>query len=345
MKALVYHGPGKISVEEKPKPQVEKPTDAVVKISRTTICGTDLHILKGDVATVNPGRTLGHEGVGVIESVGNAVSNFRPGDKVLISCITSCGKCHYCKMQMYSHCKFGGWILGNQIDGTQAEYVRIPFADGSLHLAPPGVDEEALVMFSDVLPTGYETGVLRGKIKLGDVVAIVGAGPIGLSALLTAQFYGPSEIIMIDPDNYRLEVAKKLGATTTISEKNEKATQVVMEKTNKLGVDVAIEAVGTPDAFDVCQSIIAPGGYIANIGVHGKSVSLHLENLWHENITLTTALVDTCTIPTLLKIFKGGKLKPNQLITHRFKLQDVLKAYEVFKDAAKQHTLKVILEN
>jgi alcohol dehydrogenase len=345
MKALVYHGPGKISLDEKPKPRVEKPTDAIIKISKTTICGTDLHILKGDVATVKPGRTLGHEGVGIIESVGDEVSNFRVGDKVLISCITSCGRCRFCRNQMYSHCEFGGWILGNEIDGTQAEYVRVPFADTSLHAAPKGVDEETLVMFSDVLPTGYETGVLRGHIKLGDVVAIIGAGPIGLSALLTAQFCGPSEIIMIDPDEYRLRIAKKLGATLTISEKNEKATKVVMQKTHKQGVDVAIEAVGTPEAFDICQSIIAPGGYIANIGVHGKSVSLHLEKLWHENITLTTALVDTSSIPTLLKVFKSGNLKPDQLITHRFKLQDVLKAYKVFKDAANQHALKVILEN
>ena len=204
MRALVYRGPDKISLEDKPKPQIENPTDCIVRITKTTICGTDLHIKKGDVPTVEQGRTLGHEGIGVIEAVGNAVSNFHINDKVLISCITSCGKCGHCKNKMYSHCEGGGWLLGNKIDGTQAEYVRIPFADTSLHLILSGVDEEAVVMFSDVLPTGFETGVLKGQIQLGDTVAIVGAGPIGLATLLTAQLYSPAEIIMVDLDDYRL---------------------------------------------------------------------------------------------------------------------------------------------
>lgn len=345
MKALVYHGPGKINLEDKPKPQIEKPTDCIVKISTTTICGTDLHIIKGDVPTVAQGRILGHEGVGVIETLGSAVSNFHVNDKVLISCITSCGKCPFCKDKMYSHCELGGWLLGNKIDGTQTEYVRIPFADNSLYPIPSGADEEAICMFSDVLPTGFETGVLKGRIKLGDKVAIVGAGPIGLAALLTAQFYSPSEIMVIDQDNFRLEVAKRLGATMTINNSDNSAVNRILEMTNQKGVDVAIEAVGIPETFDICQTIIAPGGYIANIGVHGKSVSLHLEKLWHQNITLTTALVDTFTIPILLKTFEAGKLDPNQLITHHFDLKEILKAYEVFGKAAQQHALKVIIKN
>ncbi len=346
MKALVYHGSGKINFEDKPKPQILNPTDCIVKILSTTICGTDLHIIKGDVPSVEQGRTLGHEGIGIIEAVGDAVSNFHINDKVLISCITSCGKCLFCKDKMYSHCEVGGWLLGHKIDGTQAEYVRIPFADTSLHPLPSGIEEEeAVVMFSDVLPTGFETGVLKGKIKLGDTVAIIGAGPIGLATLLTAQFYSPSEIIMVDLDDYRLEVAKRLGATKTFNNHNSEAVNSILQITQQKGVDVAIEAVGTPEAFDTCQAIIAPGGYIANIGVHGKSVSLHLEKLWDKNITLTTALVDTFTIPTLLKAFVKGKLKPSQLITHHFDLNDILKAYEVFGDSAGQHTLKVILKN
>jgi alcohol dehydrogenase len=345
MKALVYQGPGRINLEDKPYPKIESPTDCIVRITTTTICGTDLHIRKGDVPTVKEGRTLGHEGVGVIEAIGSAVSNFKINDKVLISCITSCGKCQYCKNKMYSHCEAGGWILGNKIDGTQAEYVRIPFADTSLYPIPSGVDEDTLVLFSDILPTGFETGVLKGQIKLGDIVAIVGAGPIGLATLLTAQFYAPAEIIMIDIDDYRLEVAKRLGATQTINDKDGKAAARILEMTNQKGVDVAIEAVGTPESFETCQAIIAPGGFIANIGVHGKSVTLHLEELWHQNITLTTALVDTFSIPTLLKTFINGKLDPSQLITHHFDLKDILKAYEVFADAANQHTLKVILKN
>jgi len=326
MKAVVYRGPGIIILEEKPKPKLEKVTDCLVKITKTTICGTDLHICKGDVPTVDIGRTLGHEGIGVVEEAGSAVVNFKTGDKVLISCITSCGRCSRCKNKMYSHCESGGWILGNRIDGTQAEYVLIPFADTSLYHLPQDVEEEPLVMLSDIFPTGYEAGVLKGQIKLGDTVAIIGAGPIGLATLLMAQFYSPSQIIVVDIDDYRLQVAKKLGATITINDHNNQAVEKIMQHTNQNGVDVSIEAVGTPKAFDTCQLILAPGGFLANIGVHGKSVSLHLENLWHENITLTTALVDTFTIPTLLKIVESGKLHPEQLITHHFPLSEAIKA-------------------
>lgn len=345
MKSLVFKGPGSISLEDKIKPKVENPTDCIVKITTTTLCGTDLHICRGDVPTASPGRTLGHEGVGIVEEVGNSVSNFRVGDKVLISCITSCGKCHYCKEKMYSHCEVGGWLLGNKIDGTQAEYVRIPYADTSLHLIPDGIDEETAVMFSDIFPTGFETGVLKGRIKLGDSVAIIGAGPIGLATLLTAKFYSPGEIIMVDLDDYRLEIAKQLGASKVINDSKHEAVQDILQMTNKKGVDVAIEAVGTPEAFDICQAIIAPGGRIANIGVHGKSVNLHLEKLWDRNITLTTALVDTSTIPVLLKSCQHGKIKPSELITHRFDLNDIIKAYEVFGNSLEQNTLKVILKN
>lgn len=345
MKALVYHGPGKRSWEEKPKPVIKEPTDAIVKIAKTTICGTDLHILKGDVATVTDGRILGHEGVGIIEEVGPGVTNFKKGDRVLLSCITSCGKCDACKKGMYSHCESGGgWILGNTIDGTQAEYVRIPFADTSLYPVPAGADEDALVMLSDILPTGFECGVLNGQIKPGDTVAIVGAGPVGLAALLTSQFYSPAEIIMIDMDDNRLDVAKKLGATKTVNSKDGKAKDKVLEFTGKKGVDVAIEAVGIPATFELCEDIVAAGGHIANIGVHGKSVELHLEKLWAQNITITTRLVDTVTTPMLLKNVTAGKLKPKQLITHEFKLDDIMKAYDTFGNAAKEKALKVLMK-
>ena len=345
MKALVYNGPGNRAFKEKPKPELKETTDAVVQITKTTICGTDLHIMKGDVPTVTEGRTLGHEGVGVIEEVGEGVSNFKKGDRVLISCITACGKCGNCKKQMYSHCENGGWILGNTIDGTQAEYVRIPHSDTSLHHIPEGSDEEALVMLSDILPTGLEVGVLNGKVQPGDTVAIVGAGPIGLAALLTAQFYSPAEIIMVDLDDNRLEVSKTFGATQTINSSNGDAVEEVMKLTEDRGVDVAIEAVGIPATFDVCQEIVKAGGHIANIGVHGKSVELHLEKLWVQNITMTTGLVDTYTIPMLMKTVDSGTLEPEQLITHHFKLSDIMKAYDVFGNASKEKALKVILEN
>ena len=343
MKALVYQGPGQKSWEDKASPVIEKPTDAVVRILHTTICGTDLHILKGDVPAVTKGRTLGHEGVGVVEEVGSAVRNFKQGDHVLISCVTSCGSCANCKRQLYSHCADGGWILGHLIDGTQAQQVRIPHADNSLYPIPAGADEEALVMLSDILPTGFEIGVLSGKVKPGDSVVIVGAGPVGLAALLTAQFYSPATLIVVDADPNRLEVAKRFGATHTIDINVENAVDRIFALTDGVGVDVAIEAVGIPASFDTCQQVIAPGGHIANVGVHGKSVELHLEKLWIQNINISTGLVNTNTTPMLLKTVQSGKIEPGQLITHRFKLDDILEAYEVFANAAKEKAIKVIL--
>lgn len=345
MKALVYHGPGKRSWEEKENPVILKPTDAIVKILMTTICGTDLHIMKGNLPDVREGTTIGHEGVGIIEETGNAVTRFKVGDHVIISCISSCGKCDYCKRSMYSHCTDGGWILGNLIDGTQAEYVRIPHADNSLYPISSDADEEALVMLSDILPTGFECGVLNGQVKPGDTIAIVGAGPIGMAVLLTAQFYTPAAIIVIDMDQNRLDVAKTFGATHTINSAKENALERILSITNGIGVDVAIEAVGISATFELCEQIIAAGGHIANIGVHGKSVTLHMETLWSKNITITTRLVDTVTTPMLLKTVLSKKIEPKKLITHRFKLDQIMEAYEIFGNAAKEKALKVILVN
>jgi alcohol dehydrogenase len=344
MKALVYNGPGKKAVEERPIPKIALSTDAIVKMSRTTICGTDLHILKGDVPTCAPGRILGHEGVGVITEVGQSVTGFRVGDHVLISCISSCGKCEYCRRGMYSHCTTGGWILGNAIDGTQAEYVRIPHADTSLYKIPAEANEEALVMLSDILPTGFECGVLNGKVQPGSIVAIVGSGPIGLAALLTARFYSPAEIIMIDLDDNRLAMARRFGATATINSRDGAAAAAAMKLTGGRGADTVIEAVGIPATFELCGEIVAPGGTIANVGVHGTKVSLHLEKLWDRNITITTRLVDTVSTPMLLKTTQAGKIDPALLITHRFKLDAVLEAYDTFSRAADTKALKVIIE-
>jgi alcohol dehydrogenase len=344
MKALVYQGPGKKTVEDRPLPEIRDPTDAVVNIACTTICGTDLHILKGDVPTCSPGRILGHEGVGAIHKVGPGVTTFRPGDRVLISCISACGRCEYCRRGMYSHCTTGGWILGNRIDGTQAEYVRIPHADTSLYPVPEGVDEEALTMLSDILPTGFECGVLNGKVQPGASVAIVGAGPIGLAALLTAQFYAPAEIIMIDPDSNRLEVAKRFGATAAVNGTGDEAAKAVLRMTGGRGVDTAIEAVGVPASFVTCEDIVAPGGVIANVGVHGAKVDLHLERLWDRNITIATRLVDTVTTPMLLKTVTSHRIDPGKLITHRFRFDQILEAYDTFGKAAETQALKVIIK-
>ena len=346
MKALVYHSPGKRALENMPKPSIKSPTDAIVRVTKTTICGTDLHIMKGDVLTVTDGRILGHEGVGIVEQVGSSVSNFSVGDHVLISCISSCGRCANCKKGMYSHCQNGGgWILGNLIDGTQAEYVRIPFADNSLYPIPAGADEEALVMLSDILPTGFECGVLNGQVKPGDTVAIIGSGPIGLAALLTAQFYSPAAVIMVDTDDNRLKVAKKFGATQVIHNDLGNAAEKIMALTDNRGVDVAIEAIGIPESFDICQEIVTAGGHIANVGVHGKPVQLNLDKLWAQNITLTTRLVDTVTTPMLLKTVTSGRLQPKLLITHHFTLDQAMLAYDTFGNAMKERALKIIITN
>ena len=343
MRALVYLGSGERALQEKPRPAIREATDAIVRVVATTICGTDLHILKGDVPSVTAGRTLGHEGVGVIDELGSAVSSFKVGDHVLISCITACGKCSNCKKGMYSHCENGGWILGNTIDGTQADYVRIPHAEHSLHPIPAGADDEALVMLSDILPTGFECGVLNGKVKPGDTVAIVGAGPIGLAALLTARLYSPARIILIDGDTNRLALGTKWGATDVLSTTGEGAVAAVMALTRNRGVEVAIEAVGVPESFDTCQRIVTAGGHIANVGVHGKPVQLNLDKLWSHNITLTTGLVDTFTTPLLLKSVLAGKLPPGELVTHHFALDDIMRAYDVFGDATREKALKVII--
>ncbi len=343
MMALVYGGPGIIEFKEVAKPEIIKSTDALVKILNTTICGTDLGILNGKVPTVKPGTILGHEGIGIIEETGTDVRNFKKGDHVIISCITSDGTCEYCKKQLYAHCKEGGWILGHKINGTQAEYVLIPHADNSLHQVPPGANEESMVMLSDILPTGHEIGVINGNVKPGDVIVIVGAGPVGMAALLTAQFYSPAKIFMVDLDDNRLQLAKMCGATEIINSSNEDPVKIIMNETED-GVDVAIEAVGIPASFDICQNIIRPGGHIAVVGVHGHSLEFQLQKLWIQNITLTTGLVSTNTTPMLLKTVTSGKLNPEKLISHRFLLIDILKAYEVFGTAEKSKAMKIILQ-
>ena len=349
MKALVYHGPGKTSWEDVPDPTIRQPTDAIVKIEHTTICGTDLHILKGDVPEVTDGRILGHEGVGVITEIGSAVTDLAVGDRVIISCISACGKCEYCLKGMYSHCLAPegapgmGWILGNLIDGTQAEYVRTPFAETSLHRLPEGVSPETAVLISDILPTGHEIGVLNGDVKAGDVVAVVGAGPVGLSAMMTAQLYGPSRVIAIDLDPNRVEQAKQFGATDGVVSSATDWREQVMALTDGLGVDVAIEAVGVPSTWDMVLQIIRPGGHVANVGVHGKPVTFPVDRLWSANLRITTGLVNTNTARMLLKLLAQGRIDPSGFITHHFALSDIQTAYDTFGRAAQTKALKVMI--
>ena len=344
MKALVYHGPGNRAWEEVPDPVLREPTDAIVRIESSTICGTDLHILKGDVPAVKPGTILGHEAVGTIVEVGAAVTTLEPGDRVLVSCITSCGRCRFCKEGHYGLCTGGGgWIFGHLIDGLQAELARVPFADTSVYKVPDALTNEQVLFLADILPTAYEVGVLNGRVEPGDTIAVVGAGPIGLATIMTAKLHTPGRIVAIDLADSRLEMAREFGADVTINNGTEDAVAKVMELTDGLGADVAIEAVGVPQTFELCTELIRPGGRVANVGVHGHSATLHLEKLWIRDVLITTGLVDTNTTPKLLKLIEGGRLDPTMFGTHHFALADVEHAYDVFGAAAETHALKVVL--
>lgn len=344
MKALVYHGPGNKAWEDVAMPTIKDDTDAIVRVDATTICGTDLHILKGDVPAVTDGRILGHEAVGTVETVGAGVKTLKPGDRVLVSCITSCGSCRYCREARYGQCiGGGGWILGHKIDGTQAEFVRVPFADTSTYRVPATVANEEVLMLADILPTGYEVGVLNGRVRPGDVVAVVGAGPIGLAAILGARLYSPAHIIAIDLADARLDAAKRFGADIVINNSTVNPMDQILALTQGLGADVAIEAVGVPDTFELATRLIRPGGYVANIGVHGKPVTLHLEDLWIRNITITTGLVDTYSTPTLLRLIENHQINAGLFATHYFALNDFMEAYDVFARAADTGALKVVV--
>jgi alcohol dehydrogenase len=344
MKALVYHGPGQRSWDEVPDPAIIDPTDAIVRIDSSTICGTDLHILKGDVPAVKPGTILGHEAVGTVVEIGAAVTTIAVGDRVLVSCITSCGRCRFCKEGHYGLCiGGGGWIFGHLIDGLQAELARVPFADTSVYKVPDALSDEQVLFLADILPTAYEVGVLNGRVEPGDTIAIVGAGPIGLATIMTAKLHTPGRIIAIDIADARLEKALEFGADVTINNGREDAVAKVMELTGGLGADVAIEAVGMPETFELCTELIRPGGRVANVGVHGHSATLHLEKLWIRDVLITTGLVDTNTTPKLLRLIEGGRLDPTTFATHHFALAEVEQAYDVFGAAAETHALKVVL--
>jgi alcohol dehydrogenase len=343
MKALVYHGPGRKSWDDVPDPVIRDDADAIVRVETTTICGTDLHILKGDVPAMVDGRIIGHEAVGTVTEIGAGV-NVKVGDRVLVSCVSACGRCRFCREARYGQClSGGGWILGNEIDGTQAELVRVPFADNSTYPVPPGIGDEELLMLADILPTGYEVGVLNGQVRPGDVVAVVGAGPIGLSAISGARLFSPSLVIAIDLADSRLEAAKQFGADIVINNSRQDAVAEVQALTGGLGADVAIEAVGVPATFELAADLVRPVGRVANIGVHGHPATLHLERLWTRDVTITTGLVDTYSTPTLLKLLAAHQVDAGRFITHHFGFHEFGRAYDTFERAADTGALKVVL--
>jgi alcohol dehydrogenase len=344
MKALVYHGPGVKAWEDVPDPVIQDATDAIVRVDATTICGTDLHILKGDTPEVASGRILGHEAVGTVDQVGAGVTTVKPGDRVLVSCISACGRCQYCREGHSGQCTGGGgWILGYMIDGTQAEYVRVPFADTSTYPLPEGADDEQILMLADILPTGYEVGVLNGRVKPGDTVAVVGTGPVGLAAITGARLYTPGHVIAIDLADARLEAAISFGADLTVNNSRDDALAYVKSVTGGRGADVAIEAVGVPASFELCTQLVRPGGHVANIGVHGKPATLHLESLWIRDITVTTGLVDAYSTPTLMRLVEAHQIDAARFVTHHFKLTEITEAYDVFQNAANTGAIKVVM--
>jgi len=343
MRALVYHGPGQKAWEEAPDPEITDGGDVIVRVDATTICGTDLHILAGDVPEVRAGRILGHEAVGIVDEVGDEVHRLAPGDRVLVSCISACGTCRFCREARYGQCaEGGGWVLGHHIDGTQAEYVRVPYADTSTYRIPDGVSDEEALMLADILPTGYEVGVLAGGVRPGDVVAVVGAGPVGLSAIMCARLFSPSHVVAIDLSDARLKAAKEFGADVTVNDSQDDPMAVIRDLTGRLGADVAIEAVGTPATFELAVKLARPGGRIANIGVHGKPALLHLEEQWTRDITITTGLVDASSTPTLMRLVGSGQLDVGRFVTHHFGMDDFERAYDVFGDAG-SGALKVVM--
>jgi alcohol dehydrogenase len=349
MKALVYKGPGQKSWEEVPNPKILKSTDVIVKMDATTICGTDLHILKGDVPEVEVGRILGHEGIGVITETGESVTQLAVGDRVILSCVSSCGRCPNCRQGLFSHCLDPegiagiGWIFGYMIDGTQAEYVRVPFAENSVYKIPEGMTDAEGILLSDILPTGFEIGVQYGQVSPGDVVAVIGSGPVGLSAVMTAGLYGPAKVIAVDLDSARLKRAAEFGATDTVNSGDADWKEQVLALTDGAGVDVAIEAVGVPQTFTMATEIVRPGGHVANIGVHGKSVDLKLNELWIKNIDISMGLVNTNTLGMLLKLVEAHKLPAEKFVTHEFTFDQIIEAYDVFGNASKYDALKVLI--
>lgn len=343
VKAVVFHGPGKRTWETVRDPGIERDTDAIVRVTTTTICGTDLHILKGDVPKTTAGTTLGHEAVGVVEEVGSGVRNVKKGDRVIVPAITACGQCDYCKRGMYSHCVSGGWILGHTINGVQAQYARVPFADTSVYKVPESLKDEDVLFLTDILPTAYECGVLNGQVRPGDTVVVVGVGPVGLAAVMLSRLYSPAAVVAVDLDARRLERARRLGADLTVQNDREDPVEIVFSHTGGRGADVVIEAVGVPATFELCTELVAPGGRVANIGVHGKPVSLHLERLWAHNVTITTRLVDTETIGQLLKLVASKRINPTSLVSHTFQMEDFIKAYDVFEKATVNDAVKVVV--
>ncbi|MEV7681910.1 zinc-dependent alcohol dehydrogenase family protein [Streptomyces sp. NPDC088341] len=343
MKALVFHGPGRSSWDEVPEPSVKDGADVIVRVDSVTICGTDLHILKGDLPEVVPGTVLGHEAVGEVVETGGDVRTVRPGDRVLVSCVSACGRCRFCREARYGQCLGGGgWVLGHLIDGTQAEYVRVPFADLSVHPLPGALDSQDAVLLADIFPTAYEVGVLNGRVRPGDTVVVVGAGPIGLAAVATARLFSPGRVVAVDLAPSRLEVARRLGADA-VADAKENPAHLIEDLTGGLGADVAIEAVGLPETFELCTRMVRPGGHVANVGVHGKPAVLHLEDLWIKDVTITTGLVDTFSTPMLMDMAAARRLPTSSLVTHSFELDRMEEAYDVFS-TAESGALKVVLE-
>ena len=349
MRATVFHGPGDIRVEEVQRPHAG-PGDAVIRITTTTICGTDVHIVKGEYP-VRPGLILGHEPVGVIEELGPGVTGYEIGQRVLVGAITPCGQCRACLSGNGSQCghgggyeAIGGWRFGNTIDGAQAEYLLVPSAQANLTLIPDGVSDEQVVLLSDIASTGFN-GAESGNVRIGDVVVVFALGPIGLCAVAGAKLMGAALIVGVDSDPVRLEMAKRMGADVALD-----FTQVdVVAEVKRLtagGADVTIEALGTQGTFENALRCLRPGGTLSSLGVYSGKLELPYDafaaGLGGYRIVTTLCPGGKERMRRLIATVESGRFDPLPLITHRFTLDDIVEAYDLFSNR-REGVLKVAL--
>lgn len=344
MKAFVYHGPEKMSLDQVPKPTIIKPTDAIVKVTTSTICGTDKHIRHGGMPEVEPGRIIGHEFCGIVEEVGSSVNKFKKGDKVAVSCVTQCMDCYYCRRGMYSQCTTGSWIYGYMIDGCQADYVRVPYADSGMYIIPDSLTDEDVLFVGDILSTGY-FGAENGNIQPGDTVAVFGSGPVGMCAMATARLWGPARIVAVDIDDSRLEFAKKNGwADYGLNPQKVDVVQALKDMTGGRGADVTIEANGFEPTFKGAIDGVRAGGTVSLIGVFEKPQVVEMNKLWIKNIAIKMGLVNANRISELIDLIKEGKLNMKPLITHTLPLSQVAEGYDIFEER-RDNAIKVVLKD
>ena len=341
MKAVVYKGNGEIALEDRPIPKILDDRDAIIKVTLTTICSSDIHIKHGAVPRAVPGTILGHEFVGRVVETGSAVKKIKPGDRVSVNVETFCGECFFCKRGFVNNCTDpdGGWALGCRIDGGQAEYVRIPFADNGLTVIPDHVSDEQALFNGDILSTGYWAAKI-GELNPADTVAVIGAGPTGLCTMMCARLYTPARIIAIDTDEYRLNLAKEKGlADITLIPGRDDPEKVIKELTDGRGADTVFEVAGGADTFQTAWKIARPNAVVVVVAMYEEAQELPLPDMYGKNLVFKTGGVDGSYCREIMDLTACGKLDAGFLITHRCSLNDIMNAYDIFENK-KDHVIK-----